>query len=440
MHVATKRAERRHRSEEGSIPIALVVILIVSGLLIAVLTTVHNGLKTARADQNRTNAFQHANAGIDQALYRIDKNDLPGFNVGSYEAVAFNANGLVSHFRDTVQRDGSRFEVDARQEPPGQATFWTVRSLGTDRSGRQRLAVATVGARPLFMNGFFTETAFDLTGEQTGPIAYRSSLCQDPRLSPTAPGCNVAYPVPGRLGTNSNVILSSATVDEFKARWEGFNMYGRASQEEADAACTIGGSAQQCGTSPFIMPVTERFDTTPPTPEKMNANLLGCPFPSNTVTDTTIPAGDYECDELHLRGTVTMGGTVRIWVKRNFTADGSGSGRAVVNAGERPQKFQLYFPATTNSNGDVISNPSTICRGEIWGLLYSPGLNIDCNGSHQPTLYGAVIARIHDAGGAHFNFHWDLDSQYALNDGTFAVEDWRECPSRATADWRNADC
>ena len=434
--------ERGNPDERGSLVITITVVMVVTGMLVVTLTTVYNGMRTAKVDQNRTNAFQYANAGVDRALYRIDREDMPivpqsrpadaAGESFQYTPVTVTG-GQVTRFRERITKNGSRFDVEAFQDPAGQDTFWTVRSLGHDRMGRERLTVATLSATPLFQHGFFTETVFDLRGLQRSPIAYRSTLCVDPRVS-TGPNCDIR-PVPGRLGTNASVVLSSATLAQFQGPpglWEGFTMYGRETQPEADAACTIGGSSQTCGTAPFILPHTERLDTTPPDPPG------GTCFNNGDWTNQVVPPGDYVCERLTLEGTVSVGTPadrdVRVWVVDNPNTAGVGptmvagaQRRAVINRGERPKRMQIYFPATAGPNG------STICDAELWAALYTPGLNVNCGGSHQPTIYGAVVAKIHNAGGNDFDFHWDLDLQSTFNDGLYRVTNWRECPPTTTS-------
>ncbi len=79
-----KRLRPCSHDENGSMILAMSVIMVVSLLLVVVLSLVTSGLTSSRNDQNRTNAFQFANAGIDQALYRIDRNVMPATASGSY--------------------------------------------------------------------------------------------------------------------------------------------------------------------------------------------------------------------------------------------------------------------------------------------------------------------------------------------------------------------
>ncbi|MDQ3680729.1 MAG: hypothetical protein M3378_09370 [Actinomycetota bacterium] len=393
-----RRNAYRPDDQAGSVMIVVIVMLVVGLLVAAVLVQVEGSLNLARTDQNRTNAFHHANAGVDQALYRIQTGDFAGAQV--------SANG----FSETVTSGTSQFEVAATKQSE---RAWEVRSTGTDPSGRRRQAVATVGARSLFANGFFTLQNFNLTGTQGTPVAYRSSLCP-------AADCSEPTPVDGYLGTNSAITGSSATAAEFVARWGGFKMYGRSNQADADANCFEGG----CGTAPKVQAITNRLEVAVP---EVPGTAKPCDYGGNIGRPgqtTTIAPGDYTCQDLNLQGTINISdptGTVRFWATRSLTV---GDG-AFVNRYQRTPRFQIYFPEQSGPTS------SSICDAEIWALLLTPGLTVDCRGGHQPNIYGAVVARLHDGRGSHFEFHWDMDALDAVHDDTYVVRNWRECPPDA---------
>lgn len=398
--------------DQGSVIMAMIVVMVSTFAILGTLVAVTNGLDLARNDQDRTNAFQHANAGIDQAMYRLDTDRLPTTASGTY--VPTVVGGKVTAFTESVSVGASSFEVIATQDPPGQSTKWKVRSVGTDASGRRRQAIATISATPIFQNGFFTDRTFYLTGNQDTPVAYDSATCPQAFTS-----CELPSPVPGRLGTNATFEGSTATTGAFVAKWDGFNMYGRADQVAADAACDTG----RCGTAPKVAAIPNRLAIrVPPVP----APNSGCPWPAGTIglpgVTTTITPGDYVCTNVNLQGTVVVGGTgrVRLWVTGAFSA----AAGSVVNRAQQTKRFQVYQNQAPGGG--------SICDAEIWGLLYTPGLEINCNGSHQPKMYGAVVANLHGGTGNHFDFHWDIDSMYSVNDGLFVIKNWRECPPSQT--------
>lgn len=440
----------RDDDERGSIIMAMLIIMALSVSLIALLTTVEGGLNQSRVDQDRTTAFQEANAGVDHALHRLDRSGgqptgstgaLPNVDVGSYRPRFTNIGGtdFLTGFDDSVAVAGVNYRILADVDPPPcpgttgcttpvpyQTARWKVRSIGTKTSDnvnrvRERQAVATLEATPLFLNGFFTLQDFYLTGNQDSPVAYHSS---------TDPGALIAIdPVPGSLGTNATIQGANATIVAFAARWQSFNMYGRATQAAADAACSNG----DCGTYPKVNAITDALQVKTPV---VPGNARPCPN-GGVFTGTIVP-GDYQCDDVTLIGTIVVDATfgagngtgrVRVWPTRTFNVPPG----TVVNEAQIPAKFQVYFDLP----GHALADNSSICgQGvgdtQIWALLYTPSLGVNCNGSGQPAIYGAVLANLHSGTGNHFDFHWDLDSQLSVTDGLFVVKDWRECPVSQT--------
>ncbi|MEY2475912.1 MAG: hypothetical protein QOG87_1227 [Actinomycetota bacterium] len=405
------RRFRHERDERGSIAIAMLVIFILTIGLAAAMTSVQGSLELTRNDQNRTNAFQLANAGIDQALYRIDTGTVPTTASGSY--VPTVVAGRVHSFTDTITVGTSTFSIVATKTPTTQDRVWQVRSTGTDPSGRKRLAIATVSSDSLFTEGFFVLHDFSLTGNQSSPVAYRSSSC------PTAlTSCELPKPIPGSLGTNSTINGSSATIASFRESWLAFNMYGRATHTAADAACG-GGDCETATSGPKVVAYTDQKQvSTPAIPDGVQA----CPY-GGTITNRIIAPGDYSCGDLTFNGTNTVSGTgnARFWVNGDLIFAG-GSVLNANNVTSRAQIFQKEQPAPGGS----------ICDAKVWALLYTPSLVIDCSGSHQPEIWGAVVANMHTGTGNHFLFHWDVDSANAVGSGNSVVRDWRECPPGTT--------
>lgn len=433
-----RRPERR--SEQGSVMIAMTVIFVVTLLMMTTLGTLYSGLTAARNDQNRTNAFQSANAGMDEAVHRLDRKLVSSVAGAGYQPIL--SGGTLVGFRQTVATgsgaSGAEFVVEALQDPPGQDTVWRVTSTGTDASGRARRAIATVTAKPVFENGFLTLQNFYLTGTQVSPVAYDSKTCPE-----AGAGCEI-NPVPARLATNATFDGANETINSFVLRWQGFEMYGRPTQSTADFAC----AQYRCGTSPKVTAQTNQYVVELPNPSNFTD---ACPSGGNIGTSSTsitpVEPGNYRCDTLNLQGTINVGsagngtGKVRFFVIRDFSA-ASGS---VVNRRKPTANFQVFqcesLPRSTTPQQPEPPEPcrielnpggGSICGAEIWGLLYAPGLPVECGGSAQPKIYGAVVAKLHGGTGSHFDFHWDVQSRYALHNGKYVIKNWRECPASAT--------
>lgn len=398
------------RREQGSVMIAVVVVVVSAVAVAAMLQTVHGALRSARVDQNRTNALHVADAGLDQAVYRIDAADLPAVEAGSY--VPTLTAGEVSGFEERVTVGTAVFDVAAGRDSPGDASSWTVRSTGTDASGRRRMIVASVRATPLFGQGFFVSKDFSVTGNQTSPTWFRSSQC--PTIQTDVQACELDPPIPTRVGANGTI--SGSAIPLFAERWEGFTMYGRSTQEAANAACAGCPPSQVGFSTNAYVPVV------PPVP----ANAQPCPG-GGTIGTAIVQPGDYFCPSLNLTGTIAVGaggngtGTVRFWIQ---SGGGGLSVSGTLNTGNRTSAVQIFMPAT--ASGDAQSG--SICDSEIWALLYAPGLSIQCTGSHQPTIYGAIVAHDYGGTGNQFGFHYDADA-LGVTDGRYVLANWRECPA-----------
>jgi hypothetical protein len=163
---------------------------------------------------------------------------------------------------------------------------------------------------------------------------------------------------------------------------------------------------------------------TPWAPNCPNNGRLGSAF--GAAWSTLAPA-DYRCDKLTIQGSLSVTGTtgnVRFFVESELSIVPGKSAATVVNRHQRPVRFQVYLPSQPAGSG----NNSQVCGSEIWALLYTPGLDINCNGASQTSIYGAVVARFHRGTGNQFNFHWDANAATDLNNGKYRVVNWRECP------------
>jgi hypothetical protein len=402
-------------SESGSVLIAVIVIFVATVAMAATLTAVTNTLASTRNDQNRVTAFQFANAGIDQSVFRIDEGQLPVIASGNYTPTL--TAGVLTGFTDKAVAGGSNVNITATYSATNE---WTVTATGVDASGTKRRVVASVQDGPIFVNAFFAIQSFSLTGNQTTPIAYSSSTCLNlvTFINPDGTSCELPTPIPSTLGTNGT--LGGSGVSHFAQYWAGFTMFGRATQAAAQAACS------GCPAPQVFFNTNTLVNYVPPVP----IGALACPTVLTSGSGGVMTPGDYSCSVVNLGGTLTVGtggngtGTVRIWVAAAGTFGGSGT----VNQYKPTKNFQVFMPALADGS----SEPGSICDSVIWGLLDTPSLSIGCTGSHQPEIYGAVVSHDYAGAGNHFGFHWDEDSIGGVGNGLFAIRNWRECPPATT--------
>jgi len=443
--------------------ISVMIIAVLSLVAATLFTTVNSGLRSSRADQDRTDAFQFANAGIDHALYRVDSTDLPTSNLGTCPlSVAAPGethrycpevnSGVLQGFEELIVDPGQSadtpetYRITAKPFPhAAQTASWKVHVVGTDGSGRRRQAVATIRAELLFEDGFFTEDLTEMNGGANFPEAYNSYDDANPSVSA------LASPYEASVGTNGKIELVNQAAAEWNAKWRSYNMYGRATMASALTNCVLCLPAK-------VQNFTDRKETII---EKIPANATGCPNGGN-ITQAYVAAnpllpGDYTCDNLSFSGTIDISGTgrARFWPKHTLTvANGSvlnGPGATVTTSGgtlvypagtyQPPRRLQIFYYnpqiyGVTAPRATQMMGGSKICRAQVWGLLYTPALTVSntngCGGSNQPSVWGAANFKIYrSAGSPNFRFVWDKDSQFELHTGKYRVLEWRECPPDA---------
>lgn len=122
---------RARRSEDGSIAMAVIVILVATSLVFAVIAVVERGLRSSRRAGDSANALQVADAGVNAAVQYIPTVPASTTSVGPVEATVGSGKFVYSATK-----------VDNQT--------WNVTSLGTDRAGLQRRITAQAVAQPLF--------------------------------------------------------------------------------------------------------------------------------------------------------------------------------------------------------------------------------------------------------------------------------------------------
>jgi hypothetical protein len=373
------------RREDGSVTMAMSMLVVGSVAVMALLSTLLSGLNAARIDQGRAAALQQADGGIDAALYAIDAEDFADVTWITPE----------THFT----LSDVNYEVDAQQVDEGS---WTVRSIATESTtGRRRFVVATVHTEGLFPDVLFTSGALNGTGL---PATISSAA----------------------LGSNTSISLAVGG----SAWWSGFHLYGKTSAADATAACT------NCAADKVTAVPN------PYTAEPLAVPETTLPCPPSGVFAGQVEPGDYLCADRDvtlasgLATVFTGNGRVRIWITNgSFTAHGGGSG---INADGEPEDLQIF---QSYDDGAVV--PASLCGATIKAMLHLPGSSVTCP-SAVPEITGAVVAATWDAPVSGLTYD-DAAEDVRRGDG-FTLGDWHECPiptgdlSSPSAAWRTADC
>ena len=153
--------------EEGSLPLVLLAAIILAGIIVALFTTVFTGTQSAQFDRDFSQAFQIADAGIQQSfgqLLAIDPDALddpshPAYDedpCGDGEATAGSnsQSGECTMILAEGSSDASTFTWT--YERVGDLRQWEVRSQGTFL-GTSRAVKASVGSGPLFSGALMSD-------------------------------------------------------------------------------------------------------------------------------------------------------------------------------------------------------------------------------------------------------------------------------------------
>lgn len=141
--------------ERGSLPLALLVVIVVAGLASVLIARVVVGERTVRFDNTFTRELHTADAGVAEALFRIseDVGSIRQTSIGASEPLSGAVNG--QEFNALVERIGSR--------------EWRITSVSREAgaaagSGPERTVVAEIIEEPLFYPGAFGDSLIQLNG------------------------------------------------------------------------------------------------------------------------------------------------------------------------------------------------------------------------------------------------------------------------------------
>lgn len=184
----TSAVRRFIRSDRGSVPLALLVVVIMAGMTSIVFARMTAEQRSVRHDTEFTTSIHAAEAGIEEAAFRANNHLL----LGTSGAGSGSANGFDYDW--TATRDE---EVDP----------WIVTATGTGPTDVSRTVVAELADRPLFDNALATHLGVNFQGGNTAD-SYNSATqirCSG-RPSPliSTPDCF------GIVASNGNIDMGSS--------------------------------------------------------------------------------------------------------------------------------------------------------------------------------------------------------------------------------------
>jgi hypothetical protein len=399
---------RGRTGDRGSVAMAMIVIVIVTGLIVALLATAEFGLRSSRRAGDSANALQLADAGVNDAIKAITTQPA--------SATSFTGG-------PTSLGTAGSYSYTAEREPGG--TVWRVDSVGTDATGVRRRVLADAVDQPTFGNAFFGLTSVSLKGtadSYTGP----SNRCNsDP-----------AYGVVGSNGTITFTGGTGARNCRGDSGWsyvvDGCNFTGQTTIP-AGAVATGG-----CPPAPYSYTTAQVSN---PPPVVVPSGLVN-EGPYTCLANQTIPSG------IHLYTTITFSngckvagsnaavlyatGTVKIGV-------GSGNCNNVINAPSGPcgsnfsnfsaSWFESGWTSRLQINVAGTADVAFVNNAIFFGVINAPNSLVTASGGGTPQVdvFGSVLANS-AISAAQFRFHYDQALRQQLGTGQYRVSNWREEP------------
>ena len=470
----------RFSSERGSLPLALLVVIVVAGLASVLMARVVVGERTVRFDNTFTRELHTADAGIAEALFQISE------DVSSISTTAIGSSVTL-----TATVDDQEYDVQVLRESNRK---WQITSVArpagaTPGAEAERTVVAEIVEEPLFFPGAFGDDIVALNGSSSAVDSYHSTqpnpygsipctLAPDKCAWGTDPDFGTGN---GSIGTNGVLDLSGG-VDvrpggAFLYDWDANPGNGISPSTPFGDRCN---GTTRC-TSTYVSTILDPlvYDT----PEKMGfidskfasggqcdpgVNPARYNIPGGSINgdvtkigskhsltvwdayqtgtgndDATDPAfTNYYCAEnleilgdVQLDDDVTPAEPVVIFVKDGMSVPNSGtyvachdhdsddwctSDRAVRPVSDRLQVYIAGIPANSVSSSDV----QVKSQGKIAGVFYAPRSRCGGTGGAGADVYGILLCGSMDNVG-NWDFHFD-DRLGERGAAAFAIGSWSE--------------
>lgn len=451
----------RHADERGSLPLALLAMIVVAGLAGVVVASTIAGERSVRFDEDFTGAVHVAEVGVAEALHQLNTGQLT-----HEDPLPVTGSGTS---------DGESYEWEAdtnfQAGDVGPAT-WTVTATGGNADGVTRTLQVDISDSPLFDLGAFSKVELAFSGGNTAD-SYNSS---------TGDWCTGN----GRVGSNEDLDFSgSATTGpcgEIQAdrgpdqTVDGVDLYDW--EENPDPGRCVHSGGSNCDEE-NVETHDERIETDDDVewmkealgvaPSDDGQNGYQCERTNSqgdmTVTGTIAPADQSNGVPVDFLTDHTVGpgevyaycvDTVSFEEVTELSSDADAENPVVFVVGERvefpqggavnigcdqsgvdcnnfdptsvtPQAaaLQIYSPAPSGvgaSNADVIH---AMNHAKIAGVVYAPRGSCGGTGNAQIDMFGSLVcSNIRNQGG--WQFHYDDYLGGAVRTGEFGISRWSE--------------
>lgn len=377
-------------------------VLITSYLLLSVLSIFSLALfsrsnvflQATERNQNKTVAFNMAEAGLDTAIFQLRAN--PAY-AGSGGYVPMQTNTVQGGYQVTVTTPATT--------PTGQpntnaairqitATGFSPTNTVTDRAYETRTVTGYVNVAPpsLFDYAVFADKGINIHGN----VEVDS---YDTRVNPVYDRRNAGSNAD--IGTNNSITHTANFSGGVSVRGDGF--YGVGGDLDV---YNMSNNVQFNGT---ISGLSAPKELPPPEPTGTNLGTL-------RINDSyPLPAGEYRASSLKItgQGQLVADGPVKIYVSGEITIEGKG----VATSGELPKNMLIY----ATGDADVKLGGSS----KFYGAVYAPKSNVKVHGDNH--FFGGFVAgEFLHVGNAKFHFDEALKDVESDSGGQVSILSWTE--------------
>ncbi len=392
----TSRRERVEDScsERGSIIIALTIIMVLVLVGSAVAVRVIGAQLVVVSRQNTSAAVEAANAGIADALFRLDQGTV-GTGTGSYFCVKANdtncaagslpGNPGVSYLANEVN-----------------SSDWTIQATATV-NGQKAAVQETVTRTVVYPYALFGNTALNFNGNASAAFSTyddtkKASSSNPDSTGQVSIGSNGTITCNGGLGSNVTSIY-----------------YGG-----------IGSLSSSCGTP---QSVSTSYPLPAPTAP---ASSLGCPNSGNLGSGisggpTTLTPGTYLCTQpVTINGLLNVSGSVSLYIILDPATYNSGTNALTITRGSYVNDMSDYCAANSGASGcapppdlptaanlQILSNSNGYVGNDngqgydFGGILYAPQAQLTEDGCKSQYYGSLVINTLTCNGGPHLSVSYD---------------------------------
>lgn len=399
---------RSPRDERGNMIVVMMVIMVLMFLSAAVAARTISGLHSTKQGQDFSAALANADAGVSDALFRVDQLGLAPaatFCVGNNAACTVASVPGAPGLQYTARRINDN--------------TYSVMSKGLV-NGRPHAIQATLSRTYLYPFAIFAKTSITFNGNSGN---YSSGSGVGPIETVDASGNPVLVPA-ADVASNGQVTCNGSSSP---ARQQDYFKGGGTS---CDNGYLLAGSY-----NPLDPVLTCPAPVNTPTTPCLPATHSACPAVAGVVPAALTP-GVYYCSQTDLPGgtfqfpsTFTVGaggangGVVEIFIiPTNAASITMSIAGATVNLNGDPTKLRVYLAGGKIDPGNGGSS------GDFTGILWAPTA-AEVNPSCGANWRGGLVVNVFTCnGGPHLQVHYDSRMQ-ALMQLTWTVTDYTEIPS-----------